>query len=127
MWKIYFWFITIISIIGLAFGYGKLDYWNFAALLEVSSSIFAIIGLYSYVYRKHIFQTIVWRVLFLLSIISIVLSFLFSFTVLKNTTLPTWLISGVDQGGGVGLIFGTVLAIPLYYALYKLSQGKQKK
>jgi hypothetical protein len=127
-WKVYFWIFTGLSAIGFIFGYGKLENWTLGALFEVVTSILAVVALYSYIYHKHILSSIWWKVLFWSWLVLDVFEYLYTFSPVKYwLKIPEVLQGGVMEVNGSLLIFVTIISIPLYYCLYRLSYFPSNK
>ena len=122
LWKIYFWVILFLSIIGIVFGYGRLDVWSAGVWFEIITSILALVAIYAYSYGKEVLSPKFWIVFFWITIASWVFSLLYQFTPLHDViTVPTWLESGAVTDGSE-LLLGIILAAPMAYAIYKLGK-----
>jgi len=122
-WKVYFWIILVMSVLGLVFGYGRMQTWPLASWIEIVGSIILLLGLYAYVYKKKILKPSFWNIFFWLMIFSTVFAIMWAFTPIKTVLpLPGWFSSKVITAG-VELLLGVVISIPNYYAIYRLSKN----
>lgn len=125
-WKFYFWFYVVGTILTYFafYGFTKVDSITFGDLLTLIISILGGIGLYSYVYRKKILPSKFWIVLFWLLVLDIVFGVLLSTTPLGNIIqLPDFLKTSLPESKYfVSELFGFVITLPTYYAIYKLGQ-----
>lgn len=126
-WKIFF----VISFLFFAFDLKTTNpsLFDFFSLVV---NILGLIGLYAFVFNKKIFSTQIWKGIFILSI------FRFAAGVVISTPNIIQNISKASLEGpvmliGIPFIIALILVIfywlvyPLYFALYKLSQGKTRK
>ena len=129
-WQLYFWIYSVLTVIGLIFGYGSKKSWSFVNFFEVVTSILAILAIYQYIHKKRLFSTLVWKVVFWVILIGYGLEILYKFTPFD---LFSNYLESKDISGGVELLFGTLISLPIFYALYRLSyslkseQTKKKK
>ena len=122
-WKVYFWIILVMSVLGLVFGYGRMQTWPLASWIEIVGSIILLLGLYAYVYKKKILKPSFWNIFFWFLIFSTVFDIMWAFTPIKTVLpLPGWFSSKVITAG-VELLLGVVISIPNYYAIYRLSKN----
>lgn len=121
-WKVYFWTVLALTLIGVPLVYGNLSPWTFADFLEVILSVFFLVGLYSYIFQKPMFTKDIWRIIFWISaMVSIVLEVLYKFTTfdfLSSMLESRTITSGQD------LLIGIIITLPVYYVLYQLGYGK---
>lgn len=118
MWKVYFWIFTVLSVIGIVFGYGSLSSWAFVELLEVTTGILSILCLYSFVFKKRIFDTQVWQVILLVSVIGFILEMLYKFTPFN---LLSSILESRQATNGQDVLLATLISLPAYYANYQLA------
>ncbi|OGC56088.1 hypothetical protein A3H26_01555 [candidate division WWE3 bacterium RIFCSPLOWO2_12_FULL_36_10] len=122
-WKVYFWIILVMSVLGLVFAYGRMQTWSLASWIEIVGSIILLLGLYAYVYKKKILKPSFWNIFFWFLIFSTVFDIMWAFTPIKTVLpLPSWLSSEVITNG-VELLLGVAISIPNYYAIYRLSKN----
>ncbi|MEM7562304.1 MAG: hypothetical protein AAF353_04535 [Pseudomonadota bacterium] len=117
-WKIYFFFITIISALGFIFFLFDPNF-GIAEMLSIASWVVATIGLYGFVFMKEIYKPKFW-LYFLIYYIAFSLLYYF--------------ITKIDLRAGMSetmfyasSIFGWILALPGYYALYAYSKPARNK
>lgn len=111
-----FWIIYAVLYIAIALlgAYLMLSAHKFS-LVNILSLIFSAIyitGLFAYIFEKKIWEASVWRKFFYLLCFG------------TSVTLLTGVFSNAGQGL-VDSIFGTVISIPLIFALYQYSKGEQ--
>lgn len=105
-WKIYSWIFISLLIIALFF---FVDDSSENALI-LFFDFFALIGVLSYAYKKTVFNKWFWRLFFIAYLIeSIVLEIIPSFHELETAY------------GWITIIFGFIIAVPAYLALYLYS------
>ena len=122
-WKVYFWIILVMSVLGLVFAYGRMQTWSLASWIEIVGSIILLLGLYAYVYKKKILKPSFWNIFFWFLIFSTVFDIMWAFTPIKTVLpLPSWLSSEVITNG-VEFLLGVAISIPNYYAIYRLSKN----
>jgi len=122
-WKVYFWIMLVLSVIGLVFVYGSMQTWGLASLIEIVGSIILLLGLFAYVYKKKILKPSFWNIFFWLMVFNTVFAIMWAFTPIKTVLPePSWFSSQVTTTG-VELLLGIVLYIPNYYAIYCLSKN----
>ena len=109
IWKIYFFFITLLSIFGYIFlffepGFGIVEIFSIILIVP------ATIGLFGYIFRKKILSPRFWNIFFF---VYIAWSILYSF------------VSKIDQQAGmseneyiISMIIGWAISIPAYLALF---------
>lgn len=124
-WKIYFWIITIISIIGL-FGLLGHSPLIFGDLIGFVLNVLMLIGVYAYVFKKKIFSASIWKIIFWLNVILFVIAivdlyFLPGFTKQYLSFLESKVSSAASSGA---IVFTLVLTLPTLYAMYKLGYEK---
>ncbi len=123
-WKFYFWFYIVLTIVSLLWFYGLTETVTLGDLLSIMISVLAAIGLYGYVFNKKTFPSKLWKIIFWVLILGLVYGIL-SFTALKDTiSLPEILYTTLPEISFGGYLFGTLITLPAYFAIYKLGQGK---
>lgn len=102
-WKIYFWIITSLVILSLAIE-GLDNYW---AILDIPLSTLALIGLFSYAYKKRVFGAQFWKLYF--------------FTYLIWDLIYNFIItpSASEDSSAITILFAFIIICPLYVALYR--------
>lgn len=123
-WKIYFWAIATVTVLSLL-GYTAMRHVTIRDYVDIGSAVIDIVGIFAYVYKKTIATPQFWKWYFWISVIVISFDFLYLYSGL--IILPSYLLShGVEMSRST-YGFGTILAIPYYYALYELGYGSTKK
>ncbi len=113
-WKVYFWVITILIIVGYA-SEGFSSYWD---IIDLPVLICAFVGLFSYAYKKKIFNKIFWK------------SFL-PIYIIWDLTYNLVLSPGYSEEPTeiIYILIGFIIIVPLYIALYKYAflflEGKE--
>ena len=109
IWKIYFFFITLISILGVVSIYFDPNFGIFE-IFSIITVVPATIGLFGYVFRKKILNPKFWNIFF--------------FSYLSWSILYIF-VSKADQQAGMSnneyiitIIIGTTISIPAYLALF---------
>lgn len=137
MWfKIYFWVLIFLSVLAVMQDFGKVTYFYFIDWVDLVIAIISFIGLYAYVFKKNIFTLAFWKIFFWIFTISYLFEFIYTFTPLEEAfPLPALFKSAftrdmVEQQGVTleqALMFGIIITIPQFYALFKLAYSKKKK
>jgi hypothetical protein len=125
LWKIYFWFYLVMTVIGLLFIISKVNLLAFSTAFELISSILGLVVLYSYVFSKPLLPKLLIQIFFWITVVSVTISIIDLFYSLDNI-LPSYLQSQTITSR-IEVIFGLILASPVYYAIYKLAYPKKKK
>lgn len=63
-WKIYFWIIVVLTVIGVFIELPKFTSWNFADWEGQVESVILSLSLYAYIYKKNIFSKDIWKYVF---------------------------------------------------------------
>lgn len=120
-WKIYFWFFTVFTIIGL---FSLLQYSPLAIgdIVVVILNIVLIVGLYAFVFKKYIFSPRIWKIIFWIIIIFLVETFLELYVLPKDfvNNYLSFLKSNMPFSESDALL-GWLISLPILYAIYKLS------
>lgn len=119
LWKIYFWFLLIISIGAFIFQ-GIARNWDIADLLI---SAIAILGLYAFCWNKKILNQMFWKTFFLANIVwMIALTYIIPPSQQLIEKLPEKEMMVFQQNiflfSTIGLIISLILLLPLFVALY---------
>lgn len=119
LWKIYFWFLLIISIGAFRFQ-GINRNWDIADLLI---SAIAMLGLYAFCWNKKILTQMFWKIFFLVNIIlMIALTYIIPPSQQLIEKLPEKEMMVFQQNiflfSTIGLIISLILLLPLFVALY---------
>lgn len=127
-WKIYFWIVTISASIFILVALSKFDKANLMDVIAVTVLLIQLLGLYAYVFKKFILTPQIWKYFFWFWIILTMLQLIQVFS--PNPILDFM------NGGGIteltvtskgGLIINHLLNLPVFYAVYRLSTGTNKK
>jgi hypothetical protein len=113
-WKLYFYPITILMIIG-SISVLKEKSAGFVDYLMLASDLVAIVGFYGFVHLKRFLSPKYWMVFFV-----IYLLFNISYEFLTNVDLQQGM---SDKQYYISMLGGYIISLPLYYALY--SYGKK--
>jgi len=127
-WKIYFWVILVLTVVGM-FGLLQNAPLAFIDVIDLVWSIFLLIGIYAYVYKKKIFSADAWKGIFYISILFLIISFLDLYILPKGfmeDTLP-FLKSNIPSDDSNSILFAWVLLLPAVYVVYQLGFNKSKK
>jgi hypothetical protein len=117
-WRIYFWAYASITVLDIIFTYGKLPLWGVSDILDIAVSIGSTVGLYAFVYRQKYFSKQTAQLLFWAVVAWTGLQVLYTFT--KFSLLANFLQSNTINGQD--FLIAIFLSLPMYYALYLLSQ-----
>lgn len=85
----------------------------------------ALLGVFSYFTRKHIFETQFWKYFFWFNVVYTVLYFLYALA--PDAPLISYLSFlhyGEESDALIYAVVGTLIGIPYLYAMYQLSKGK---
>ncbi|OGE37199.1 hypothetical protein A3B45_05265 [Candidatus Daviesbacteria bacterium RIFCSPLOWO2_01_FULL_39_12] len=108
-WKIYFWLYVIIFAIDLfailpSAGTLAIPQW-----IGIVEGVLILLGTYSYAFKKHIFNSKIWKVVLGYMVVVWILGSVYSFV---NVRLEA-------------AIFSILIALPGFYAIYHLSEKKK--
>ena len=125
-WKIYFWFMLFLGVIGVL-AYAAMFPWSPMETFEVGLSVVLLIGLYSYVYKKPLWNKSFWRITFWLYVAWTLFVFLDLYISLRSNISGMFVSRLSMDGDGAALVLGTVFSLPEFYAAYQLSLQKKTK
>ncbi len=94
---------------------------NLGDWLGVTSNIVLILAVYSLVFKKQILSTKWWKVIFWIMIVNLVIEF--EPSGILNRVL-SFMQGNVTKASTGEMIFQFIVAIPAFYATYKLSYKK---
>jgi hypothetical protein len=127
-WKIYFWIALIAEILGIFYDISAKEKYYFGDWVNEAFVIICIIAIYSFAFRKKLFEEIYWKIFGLLLIVSLFIPIpnrysihknVIDFSTLFSTPLNTIVIILI-------LLIIIVFIIPYAYILYALAFGKVK-
>lgn len=124
-WKIYFWIIAILTIIGTIAFLTLISKASLGDWISTINNLIIIFGLYVFVFNKKKFTTGGWKKLFLINLVLFALIsidyWLFSENLIGQI-LPSFKSNlGFNQSD---VIFGTIITLPALYANFKLTTRK---
>lgn len=122
-WKLYFWILAILLIIGLFAGELTASY-NTFDWIGLILSVPSLVGLFAFVYKKPISSTQVWKIVFWLTIVFDAYYLFYSSTPVKDI-VPVFLRPGATASNAIESLIGVVLELPILYALYQLAHNPQ--
>lgn len=120
--KIYFIFASGILLLSILYQLAATEYNpGFYYLFQISINILVILGGYSYFFNKRIFKKKFWQKAYYALILSLFLSFTLQFApkLLKGDFSIYYFNLSANL---LGFILGTILFVPLYVAMFKLSR-----
>lgn len=129
LWKIYFWVLLILTIIGFIGSVPLLTSLTFADWRGVAESVLIFIGAYAYLFKKEVFRSQVWKILFWYLIIFWSLDLLYHLFLGQSLDFLQVLFKNSSEvssstGGDFGVLASIVLGLPALYAIYKLAYRK---
>ncbi len=74
LWKIYFWFMVALLIVSV---FLENEYGLVGTVIHIVSLIINVIntvGLYGYVYKKQFFSQSIWKIIFIISLIDVIVT-----------------------------------------------------
>ncbi len=122
-WKIYFWIITILILIGVFSGELTVSY-NAFDWVGIVLSIPSLVGLFAFVYKKPISTGQLWKVIFWLTIVLDAYYLFYASTPVKDI-IPIFLRPSATSSNAIEALIGVVLELPILYALYQLAHNPQ--
>lgn len=122
-WKIYFWIITILILIGVFWGELTVFY-NAFDWIAIILGIPSLVGLFAFVYKKPISTGQIWKVIFWLTIVLDAYYLFYASTPVKDI-VPIFLRPSVTSSNPIEALIGVVLELPILYALYQLAYNAQ--
>lgn len=126
LWHIYFWTLSLLSLATVLFMIGEIGKWTFYDYFIYLSLPLIIIPLYMYINKKLIFSQRVWRILFIVGVLSSAWDAAYQMSLRYFITLPEQMISHINEPIGIPLyIIFIVLSLPYYYAFYKIAFDKK--
>lgn len=124
-WKIYFWislFLLLLGIVGQVVAPVE-PMWLFAADGVLYS--IALVGVFSYVFRKVIFNNLFWKGFFWFTIVYTLLYILYAIAPdAPGINLLSFLAYQGEEDALITGIIGVLLSIPYLLATYRLSKGQ---
>lgn len=128
-WKIYFWFILLLSVIIIGDGITEILRWKIYNWIDLLGTLFPLFGLFCFVFRKKVFSLIFWKIILWASIGSYIFTNLIYPLVLPPELRQALSFRTIHDYPLVEivvvLIIFTLLYIPTYYAIYLLGyKGK---
>ena len=128
VWKIVFVIFLLIVIIGVAGDLSHIQIWHFFDLLSDIGIVVALIGMFSFVFKKVILPTGFWGVFFWIYLLFNVYNLLLYIIPTSLFKFPDQLI-GYDTHLNIGgpnitvIILLLVIEIPMLYTNYQLSKA----
>lgn len=122
-WKIYFWILLALSVIGSVGALDKISFFNLAEWRGIIENILVIIGVYSFVFKKNIIASKHWSLIFWYLVIAWSLDVIHSFGISFGQLDIIFKMTVID-GGFLTVVSSILLTIPGLYAIYKLSLQK---
>lgn len=125
-WKVYFWLnVLLIALVTIAeFSYPTAPVGLFIA--DVVMYAVGIVGVYSYVFRKHIFESSFWKYFFWFTIVYSALFLLYAadpdHPIISYLSFLSY--SDDKENLLITTLTGLVLSVPYTFAMYQLSQGR---
>lgn len=120
-WKLYFWIYTLLSVLGIAVVIPQIGSFNFGSYEGLVETIIFILGLYSYIYGKKVFESYFWKTFF---------SFILIYWTIQILVLviPVPALSFITpniQGGGnlITIIVSMIITIPALVSVYRLGKN----
>lgn len=123
-WKIYFWILLILSIIGFVGTLSKISSFTLADWRGAIESIIVVMGVYSFVFQKNIIASKNWLLIFWYLVIAWSLDIVHSLGINFGPLDLLFKITIVD-GGFLMAASSILLAAPGLYTIYKLSLQKK--
>lgn len=117
-WKIYFWFIAVLLVLffGDIFFVGFSADYNLADYEGILEGVVIFLALLSYVFKKNIFNTNVWKVVFIWLIVVWVVQLL----VYSGSLQLDIVVSRAHEGTFGSVLSSVILGIPALVAMYRL-------
>ncbi len=133
LWKIYFWVVVGFLVLNIYF-FASLDI-GFSKLIQLIFTFLVVLGLYSYVFKKHLLPNSVWKYLLYLYLTIISIRLLYSVLPLDTLLpLPKQTESNLPQfhanywiANLMGELFTLFVTLPIPFALYRLADEKASK
>jgi len=124
-WKIYYYIVLILTVLGLVLTYNNLAYFNIGGVIEILGSVFSLIGLHSYVYKKPIWTPKFWRLFFYFIVGNWLLAIAYAFTPINDLVRIPDLLVTPTVTTPEELIIGMLFSSPILFAICHL--GKETK
>lgn len=126
LWKIYFWIITGLSILSILILSSHTP-WNLGEWYGIFSSLISVFALYVFVYKKQLGKPELWRALFYIEVVVVLVELIYLFTPIRTLIpIPEALQSKDSIMSGNLFIIGLLLSLPYYYAIFQLGQFNKK-
>lgn len=122
LWKIYAWIYIALSTIGLLVLMTGISSWNLSSWEGAIESILLCIAVFSFTYKKQIFDKAVWKLIFIAILIIWIATIIFYTT---DIQLLNFLRVNAIKFGITDVLLSVIVNIPALTAIYKL--GFQKK
>lgn len=123
-WKIYFWLDIALVIVALLSFFGTSQQNIPVHIFLIVTYCLALIGLFSFVFSRKILTSTFWKIYFWFYLLLDVIYLMY--VLIPHTPLTHFLsfIAIYEDNSVVGTVIDTALDIPLIYALYRISLGK---
>lgn len=127
-WKLYF-LLMLLTVLGTLSDYVPTSLPNFIALILM---VLSLLSLYSYIFKKPFLSPDFWRKFFWVSVVLTILSILAETTSIGKNSVYLLFFHPPTTYDSFGYLVAVyllifIIALPGYWALYKLGQGAVKK
>lgn len=116
-WKIYFWILLALTLIGSIILAKDISNFNLGDWLGIISNILILLAVYSLTFKKTVFSKKWWKVILWIMLLNMIVE-LEPTGILKKSL--NFLQPQVLQVSTSEVIFQFIVAIPAFYAMYKL-------
>lgn len=123
LWKIYFYIYLVLTLLSVVILLPSISSWKFSIYESVIESIFLLIGLYSYIFRKKLFSKKSWQYIFCGILIIWILDTIRSFT---NLPILAFL-DNYSDWNAQEVFFSIIISIPALVSIYRLGFPKKIK
>jgi len=121
-WKIYAIIITLFTLVGSVVILPSIGSWRFAEWEGFIESILLVLGVLAFAYKKNLFNSQFWKVVF----IAIILMWTGEgLSYLTNSSYLDFFKITVVPFGGAEILTSVILGIPALVAIYKLGFSKK--
>ena len=130
LWKLYFGFILLITVLAIFTFYGTLSSskMTLGDLIGITLNIMMLVALYSYAFKKEIGNPGFWKAIFAVLIVFFLFEIISYSPLGDMISLPSWLqSSSADESGrAISKLIEYAFLFPIYYATYKLAFSAKK-
>lgn len=121
-WRIYALIYVVMSATALLFLIPAIGSWNFATWEGVTESVILSIGVFTFAYKKQLFNQAAWKFIFIAISLIWILDIIFYVT---NIQFLSFLKMNAYEASMGDVLFSIIVSIPALVAIYKIGFRKE--